>query len=160
MTQAHRRARRLMIGLDANVLVRYIMQDDPVQSPKATVLIQSLTSAAPGFIPIVTLVEVGWVLMGPISKRKLMSLQCSIRYCAHRNCLLGMRHWSFKRFTHTQTETLISQTASSNVQRMRLAVHTLPHSIAKLRPQPACAFCLIKETRWCKDEMRIGQRRI
>jgi len=25
-----------MIGLDTNVLVRYIMQDDPKQSPKAT----------------------------------------------------------------------------------------------------------------------------
>ena len=33
-----------MTGLDTNVLVRYIMQDDAVQSPKATALIESLSS--------------------------------------------------------------------------------------------------------------------
>ena len=32
-----------MIGLDTNVLVRYIMQDDTKQSPKATKIIDSLT---------------------------------------------------------------------------------------------------------------------
>jgi predicted nucleic-acid-binding protein len=51
-----------MIGLDTNVLVRYIMQDDAKQSPKATKLIESLTVAAPGFVPIVVVVELGWVL--------------------------------------------------------------------------------------------------
>jgi predicted nucleic-acid-binding protein len=30
-----------MIGLDTNVIVRYITQDDPKQSPKATHLIES-----------------------------------------------------------------------------------------------------------------------
>ncbi len=32
-----------MIGLDTNVLVRYVMQDDPKQAPKATKIIESLT---------------------------------------------------------------------------------------------------------------------
>ena len=32
-----------MIGLDTNVLVRYVTQDDPVQSAKASNLIESLT---------------------------------------------------------------------------------------------------------------------
>ena len=32
----------MMVGLDTNVLVRYIMQDDAVQSAKATALIESL----------------------------------------------------------------------------------------------------------------------
>lgn len=36
-----------MIGLDTNVLVRYIVQDDPKQSPRATRLIASLTSDQP-----------------------------------------------------------------------------------------------------------------
>ena len=31
-----------MTGLDTNVLVRYIMQDDAKQSPKATKLMESL----------------------------------------------------------------------------------------------------------------------
>ena len=51
-----------MIGLDTNVLVRYIMQDDPMQSPKATHLIESLTSDQPGFVPLVAVVELLWVL--------------------------------------------------------------------------------------------------
>ena len=40
-----------MIGLDTNVLVRYIMQDEPAQPAKATALIESLDAADPGFIP-------------------------------------------------------------------------------------------------------------
>lgn len=51
-----------MIGLDTNVLVRYIMQDDAKQSAKATRLIESLTVDAPGFVPLVAVVELGWVL--------------------------------------------------------------------------------------------------
>ncbi len=51
-----------MIGLDTNVLVRYIMQDDAKQLPKATKLIESLTVVVPGFVPLVAVVELGWVL--------------------------------------------------------------------------------------------------
>lgn len=51
-----------MIGLDSNVLVRDVMQDDAKQSPKATRLIESLTPESPGFVPLVTLVEFVWVL--------------------------------------------------------------------------------------------------
>lgn len=51
-----------MIGLDTNVIVRYIMQDDPKQSPKATKLVESLTPQEPGFVSIVSIVELYWVL--------------------------------------------------------------------------------------------------
>lgn len=51
-----------MIGLDTNVLVRYIMQDDPKQSPKATKLIESLDGDNPGYITMVSVVELYWVL--------------------------------------------------------------------------------------------------
>ncbi len=51
-----------MIGLDTNVLVRYIMQDDAAQSPRATDLIEALTVDEPGFVSIVAVVELGWVL--------------------------------------------------------------------------------------------------
>ena len=52
-----------MIGLDTNVVVRYIAQDDPVQSRKATQIIeQRLTEDAPGFVSLVTMVETVWVL--------------------------------------------------------------------------------------------------
>ena len=53
-----------MIGLDTNVLVRYIAQDDSKQSPKATRLIESLTVDAPGYVSIVSVVELVWVLAG------------------------------------------------------------------------------------------------
>jgi predicted nucleic-acid-binding protein len=51
-----------MIGLDTNVLVRYIMQDDAKQAAKAAALVESLTLEAPGFVSLVAVVELGWVL--------------------------------------------------------------------------------------------------
>ena len=51
-----------MIGLDTNVIVRYIMQDDAKQSAKAAALIESLTVEVPGFVSLVSVVELGWVL--------------------------------------------------------------------------------------------------
>lgn len=51
-----------MIGLDTNVLVRYVLQDDPRQSLRASRLIDSLSADEPGFVPVVALVELAWVL--------------------------------------------------------------------------------------------------
>ena len=51
-----------MIGLDTNVLVRYIMQDDARQSSLATRLVESLSVESPGFVPLVSVVELAWVL--------------------------------------------------------------------------------------------------
>jgi predicted nucleic-acid-binding protein len=52
-----------MIGLDTNVVVRYLAQDDPVQSPKATQIFERrLTEQDHGFISLVTMVETVWVL--------------------------------------------------------------------------------------------------
>ncbi len=53
-----------MIGLDTNVLVRYLAQDDAAQSAKATRLIESLTADNPAFIGLVSLTELVWVLAG------------------------------------------------------------------------------------------------
>jgi predicted nucleic-acid-binding protein len=52
-----------MIGIDTNVLVRYLAQDDPTQSARATRLIESeLSERQPGFIGVIVLVETCWVL--------------------------------------------------------------------------------------------------
>jgi len=52
-----------MIGLDTNILVRHLTQDDPVQSPKATEIIErQLTRNNPGFVSVVAMVETVWVL--------------------------------------------------------------------------------------------------
>ncbi len=52
-----------MIGLDTNILVRYFARDDPVQSPKATAIFEHrLSKQNPGYVSIVAVVEVMWVL--------------------------------------------------------------------------------------------------
>jgi len=52
-----------MIGLDTNILVCYLTQDDPEQSAKATELIEHrLTERDPGFVSVVAVVETVWVL--------------------------------------------------------------------------------------------------
>jgi predicted nucleic-acid-binding protein len=52
-----------MIGLDTNILVRYLNQDHPLQSPKANEIIERrLTEETPGFVSIVAMVELVWVL--------------------------------------------------------------------------------------------------
>jgi predicted nucleic-acid-binding protein len=52
-----------MIGLDSNILIRYLTQDDPIQSAKATEIIeQRLTEENPGFVSVVAMVETVWVL--------------------------------------------------------------------------------------------------
>ncbi|MEZ5540219.1 MAG: type II toxin-antitoxin system VapC family toxin [Pseudomonadales bacterium] len=53
-----------MIGLDTNILVRYLTQDDATQAKKANTLIESLSSDSPGFIALVSVVELVWVLEG------------------------------------------------------------------------------------------------
>ncbi len=52
-----------MIGLDANVLVRYIMQDDAKRSPKATKIIEALDGVEnSGYVALVSIIELAWVL--------------------------------------------------------------------------------------------------
>jgi predicted nucleic-acid-binding protein len=52
-----------VIGLDTNVIVRYLAQDDPRQSAAAARFIErSLSPENPGLITGVTLCEVVWVL--------------------------------------------------------------------------------------------------
>ena len=52
-----------MIGLDTNVIVRYLAQDDARQAAIATRLIEgSLSAEARGFVSMITLAEVVWVM--------------------------------------------------------------------------------------------------
>jgi predicted nucleic-acid-binding protein len=51
-----------LIGIDTNILVRYIAQDDAAQSARATRFIENeCSAAAPGFVGLIVLVEVVWV---------------------------------------------------------------------------------------------------
>ena len=52
-----------MIGLDTDILVRYLTQDDPAQAKLANLLIEeTLTAEQPGFVSTTALVELVWVL--------------------------------------------------------------------------------------------------
>ncbi len=54
-----------MIALDTNVLVRYIVRDDEPQAAMATTLIETeCTPETPGFVTLVVLCELVWVLRG------------------------------------------------------------------------------------------------
>ncbi|HEY1804362.1 MAG TPA: type II toxin-antitoxin system VapC family toxin [Terracidiphilus sp.] len=58
-----------MIGLDTNVLLRYLAQDDAVQSPRATEIIERhLTEQDQGFVSLVSILEIVCVL-GSLYKR-------------------------------------------------------------------------------------------
>lgn len=51
-----------MIGLDTNVLVRYLTQDDPKQSAQVDAVIERLSAEQPGVISHIVLCELVWVL--------------------------------------------------------------------------------------------------
>jgi len=52
-----------VIGIDTNILIRYLTQDDPVQSAKATELMERrLTERNRGFVTVVTVAETVCVL--------------------------------------------------------------------------------------------------
>ncbi len=65
-----------MIALDTNVLVRYLVQDDPIQSPKATEILDSLSESNRAFISCIVLCETFWVLKTSyrLSKEELLPL--------------------------------------------------------------------------------------
>ena len=51
-----------MTALDTNVIVRYLVNDDPQQAEVARALLDGLTPGTPGFICREVVLEVGWVL--------------------------------------------------------------------------------------------------
>jgi predicted nucleic-acid-binding protein len=51
-----------VIGLDTNVLARFLLQDDPRQSAIADEVMSSLSTASPGWVGVATIVELMWVL--------------------------------------------------------------------------------------------------
>jgi predicted nucleic-acid-binding protein len=63
-----------VIGLDTNILVRFLTHDDPKQTPVAIDIITNRVSEdVPGFVSLVTLAETAWVLdrIYGLDKRKI-----------------------------------------------------------------------------------------
>jgi len=64
-----------VIGLDTNLLVRYFIQDDALQSQQAGSLLEThSTPETPGFITVIVICELIWVLG---RRLVLASVSCS-----------------------------------------------------------------------------------
>jgi len=51
-----------MTGLDTNILIRYVTQDDVQLTPRANAIMDSLTAESPGWISLTAMAEFVWVL--------------------------------------------------------------------------------------------------
>jgi predicted nucleic-acid-binding protein len=51
-----------MIGLDTNIVVRYLTHDDAAQTAAAVRVMDSLSSDSAGFLSLIVIVELVWVL--------------------------------------------------------------------------------------------------
>lgn len=51
-----------MIGIDTNILIRYVVRDHPEQAEKAKVIMKSFTPQHQGFVNSIVLAEFIWVL--------------------------------------------------------------------------------------------------
>jgi predicted nucleic-acid-binding protein len=60
-----------MIGLDTNVLIRIAIEDDLAQSMRAQKRLAALTVADPGFVSLIVLVELWWVLTRTYGKTSM-----------------------------------------------------------------------------------------
>jgi predicted nucleic-acid-binding protein len=59
-----------MKGLDTNILVRFYAQDDPEQCRRGDEFLQTLTVESPGFVSLVSLIELIWVLRSQYRQSK------------------------------------------------------------------------------------------
>jgi predicted nucleic-acid-binding protein len=51
-----------MIGLDTNVVVRFLTYDDAQQTSAATKIMHSFSADSPGFLSLIVIAEIVWVL--------------------------------------------------------------------------------------------------
>ncbi|MGA2728930.1 MAG: type II toxin-antitoxin system VapC family toxin [Terracidiphilus sp.] len=63
-----------MIGIDTNILARFLAQDDAEQGQRADSLLQTLSPQDPGFVSLVSLIELAWVMRSRyrVSKSELI----------------------------------------------------------------------------------------
>jgi len=59
-----------VIGLDTNVLVRFLIEDDPAQSRAATAFFKSLSSSQPAWVGLAAILETAWVMKSVRNMRR------------------------------------------------------------------------------------------
>jgi predicted nucleic-acid-binding protein len=65
-----------MTGLDTNILVRVFIEDDPEQYRKVKEFLQSLTPESPGYVSLIALIELAWVLRSRFLLNKIQLIKC------------------------------------------------------------------------------------
>ena len=65
-----------MIGLDTNILVRYFAKDDPVQGIRVKEFLRTLTTESPGFVSVISLIELVWVLRSQYKLTRVQLIGC------------------------------------------------------------------------------------
>jgi predicted nucleic-acid-binding protein len=65
-----------MTGLDNNILVRIFIEDDKEQGRKVKEFLQALTPESPGYVSLIALIELAWVLRSRYLLNKAQLIQC------------------------------------------------------------------------------------
>jgi predicted nucleic-acid-binding protein len=68
-----------MTGLDTNIFVRFFTKDDPSQGGRVKELLRTLTPELPGFVSLVSFIELVWVLRSQYQMGKAELIQCMER---------------------------------------------------------------------------------
>jgi len=72
-----------LIGIDTNILLRYVIRDDPKQTARACELMDSFSLQEPGFLTLVTLAELFWVLDRSYNESRSRILQVILAFLAN-----------------------------------------------------------------------------
>jgi predicted nucleic-acid-binding protein len=81
-----------MTGLDTNVLVRYIVRDDPAQAERADAALGECSAEEPGFVALISLAETAWVLRSYYRMPKAVLITCIERLFNAENLVLESAH--------------------------------------------------------------------
>ena len=77
-----------MTGFDTNVLVRFFIEDDPEQCQRVDEFLQSLTPGSPGYVSVVSLIELVWVLSSQYRLNKAQLIQCLERLLEYHELMI------------------------------------------------------------------------
>jgi predicted nucleic-acid-binding protein len=109
-----------MIGLDTNVLVRFVMQDDARQAAKANRLFEALTEAEPGYIGLVAILEFAWVLSASYGLERAQVAEALELLVATRQLVVEQsQHVIFALRTYAETKADFADCLLANLARAR-----------------------------------------
>jgi predicted nucleic-acid-binding protein len=66
---------RSMTGIDTNIIVRFFAKDDLDQTKRAREFFRTLSSTSPGFVSLISLIELVWVLRSRYGTKKAELIQ-------------------------------------------------------------------------------------